>query len=58
MNDTKITLVLTPQEAQVLAGVFDLVLKAHGMRVAKETLHLMSKLEEATQPQEAPATES
>lgn len=57
MNDTQVTLVLTPQEAQVLAGIFDLVLKAHGMRVAKETLHLMGKLEAATQP-ETPAAEA
>jgi hypothetical protein len=47
-----ITLTLTEQEVQALAGLLDAGVKALGLRAVKDAATLLAKLEEATQPQE------
>ena len=47
-----ITLELTEQEIQALAGLLDAGVKAVGLRAVKDTASLLEKLEAATQPEE------
>jgi hypothetical protein len=47
-----ITLNLTEQETQALAGLLDAGVKALGLRAVKDAATLLAKLEEATQPKE------
>ena len=47
-----ITLTLTEQELQALAGLLDAGVKALGLRAVKDAASLLTKLEEATQPKE------
>lgn len=46
------TIELTDQELQALAGLMDAGVKALGLRAVKDAASLLTKLEEATQPQE------
>lgn len=47
-----ITLTLTEQETQALAGLLDAGVKAVGLRAVKDAASLLTKLEEATAPKE------
>ena len=47
-----ITLTLTDNELQALAGLMDAGVKALGLRAVKDAATLLAKLEEATQPKE------
>jgi hypothetical protein len=47
-----ITLTLTEQEVQALAGLLDAGVKALGLRAVKDAATLLDKLEEATQAKE------
>ena len=47
-----ITLILTEQETQALAGLLDAGVKAVGLRAVKDAATLVEKLEAATQPAE------
>jgi hypothetical protein len=47
-----ITITLTEQEVQTLAGLLDAGVKAIGLRAVKDAAALLAKLEEATQPKE------
>lgn len=47
-----ITLTLTEQETQALAGLLDAGVKAIGLRAVKDAATLLEKLEAATQPKE------
>jgi len=47
-----ITLTLTEQETQALAGLLDAGVKAVGLRSVKDAASLLHKLEQATAPQE------
>ena len=47
-----ITLQLTEQEIQALAGLLDAGVKAVGLRAVKDAASLLEKLEEATAPKE------
>ena len=47
-----ITLTLTEQEIQALAGLLDAGVKAVGLRAVKDAATLLAKLEEAAQPKE------
>lgn len=47
-----ITLTLTEQEAQALAGLLDAGVKAVGLRAVKEAAVILDKLEEAAKPTE------
>ena len=45
-----ITLTLTEQETQALAGLLDAGVKAVGLRAVKDAASLLEKLEAATKP--------
>jgi len=47
-----ITLTLTEQETQALAGLLDAGVKAIGLRAVKDAASLLDKLEEAAAPKE------
>ncbi len=47
-----ITLNLTEQELQALAGLLDAGVKAIGLRAVKDAATLLDQLEEATKPKE------
>lgn len=47
-----ITLQLTEQEIQALAGLLDAGVKAVGLRAVRDAASLLEKLEEATAPKE------
>jgi hypothetical protein len=47
-----ITLTLTEQEVQALAGLLDAGVKAVGLRAVKDAASLLTKMEEASQPKE------
>ncbi len=47
-----ITLNLTEQELQALAGLLDAGVKALGLRAVKDAATLLHKLEEATKPKD------
>ena len=47
-----ITITLTEQEVQTLAGLLDAGVKAIGLRAVKDAAALLAKLEEAAQPKE------
>ena len=47
-----ITLTLTEQEIQALAGLLDAGVKAVGLRAVKDAASLLEKLEAATAPKE------
>ena len=47
-----ITIQLTEQELQALAGLLDAGVKATGLRAVKDAATLLDKLEEATKPKE------
>jgi hypothetical protein len=47
-----ITLTLTEQEVQALAGLLDAGVKAVGLRAVKDAASLLTKLEEAAQPKQ------
>jgi hypothetical protein len=48
-----ITLTLTEQEVQALAGLLDAGVKAVGLRAVKDAATLLAKLEEAAQQKDA-----
>jgi hypothetical protein len=47
-----ITLTLTEQEVQALAGLLDAGVKAIGLRAVKDAATILAKLEDATQDKE------
>lgn len=47
-----ITISLTEQEFQALAGLLDAGVKALGLRAVRDAASLLAKLEDATQPKE------
>jgi len=53
MNPMKnVNLELTEAEANALAGLLDLAVRANGLRSAADALAILTKLQAATQPQE------
>jgi hypothetical protein len=53
-----ITVSLTEQETQALAGLLDAGVKALGLRAVKDAASLLAKLEEATQAQPEEETDN